>query len=131
MNSSELDGGKLTGFWGEVDAEGGDAVASRVFVQLRHQEIVVFHTQWKLLHIYNDAMKIYNTLTDGRNNTRISQLKHTHDHSNTSFIAVYLLTSSHLCSFTKAMTDTYIQTYILMHRYTHTYIHTYLHTYLK
>lgn len=48
---------KLTGFRGEVDAEGSDAIASRVFVQLRHQEIVVFHTQWKLLHIYNDATK--------------------------------------------------------------------------
>lgn len=35
----------------EIDAKGRDRIAARVFVELGDQQVVVFHTQWELLHV--------------------------------------------------------------------------------
>ena len=42
----------LTALGCEVDAERGDGVLGGVPVELRHQEVVVLHAQWELLHIW-------------------------------------------------------------------------------
>lgn len=43
---------ELTGFGGEVDAEGCDSILCWVPVELTDKEIIVFHAQGKLLHIW-------------------------------------------------------------------------------
>ncbi|RUS86558.1 hypothetical protein EGW08_005697, partial [Elysia chlorotica] len=48
---------ELTSFRGEINTQSCDHIIRRVAVQLCHEQIIVFHSQWKFLHVCEKSDK--------------------------------------------------------------------------